>query len=163
AGECFVHMSVCYHRQLETERRSGNSSPTEAGGFLAAHSMSDVSTSLGFGPAAEDEPTVFGASRPGYPSRSVPDAEIDAWLAFMTAHSIQRVVCLLPPEQLKYYVDLRGRYVRHFGADRTLFAPIPDFCVADRATLTDAILPFLTDADQRGERTVVHCSAGIGR
>jgi protein-tyrosine phosphatase len=125
--------------------------------------VGDEQTLAGFGPAAENEPTVFGAPRPGFPLRLVPASEVDAWLAFMTFRSIRRVVCLLPARQLAYYDDLLGRYAAHFGAERTCLAPIPDLALADLSTLTSTILPFLFEADRTGERTVVHCSAGIGR
>jgi protein-tyrosine phosphatase len=117
----------------------------------------------GFGPAAEDEPTVFGASRPGYPLHRVPALLVDEWLDFMAGQGIRRVVCLLMPEQLLYYDDLLGRYRAHFGGDRVGYAPIPDLFLADLSTFTEGILPFLVEADRCGERTVVHCSAGIGR
>ncbi|HEY7835383.1 MAG TPA: dual specificity protein phosphatase family protein [Ktedonobacterales bacterium] len=117
----------------------------------------------GFGPAAEDEPTVFGAPRPGYPLHRVPPAAVDEWLACMRGHDVRRVVCLLMPEQLAYYDDLPGRYRAHFGAERVRCAPIPDLYLADLDTLTEGILPFLAEADRHGERVVVHCSAGIGR
>lgn len=123
----------------------------------------DPATVLGFGPAAETEPTVFGAPRPGYPLHRVPPAPVAAWLAFMGAQQVRRVVCLLTPEQLAYYDDLPGCYRAHFGVERVRCAPIPDLYLADEATLTEGILPFLRDADRQGERTVVHCSAGIGR
>ena len=117
----------------------------------------------GFGPAAEGEQIVFGSPRPGYPRHRVPDSAVDEWLRFVTDHAIQRVVCLLTPEQLAYYDDLLGRYRAHFGGERIRCAPIPELYLADLATLTEGVLPFLKEADQRGERTVVHCSAGIGR
>src|SRR5579859_2878146 len=117
----------------------------------------------GFGPAADDEPTVFGAPRPGYPLHHVPAAQVTHWLTFMRAHGIQRVLCLLTPEQLAYYDDLLGCYRAHFGADRTRCTPIPDLNLADHASLTEGILPFLAASDRMGERVVVHCSAGIGR
>jgi protein-tyrosine phosphatase len=117
----------------------------------------------GFGPAAEDEPTVFGAPRPGYPRHQVTPEEVAVWLAFMRDQGIQRVVCLLTPEQLSYYDDLLGQYRAQLGAARVRLAPIPDLYLADLPTLTEGILPFLLEADRQGERTVVHCSAGIGR
>jgi protein-tyrosine phosphatase len=117
----------------------------------------------GFGPAAEGEPTVFGAPRPGYVGNQVTPEEVADWLAFMRERGIQRVVCLLTATQLSFYDDLLGRYREQFGAERVLHAPIPEFHLADLPTLTDGILPFLLDADRLGERTVVHCSAGIGR
>jgi protein-tyrosine phosphatase len=88
---------------------------------------------------------------------------VDAWLAFMSAHGIRRVVCLLSDDQLAAYTDLLSRYRAHFGAQRVRHAPIPEFSLADRATLVTVILPFLAAADQQGEPVVVHCSAGIGR
>jgi protein-tyrosine phosphatase len=117
----------------------------------------------GFGPAAEGEPTVFGAPRPGYPLQRVPAGLVDDWLAFMAGHGIQRVVCLLTPEQLAYYDDLLGHYRAHFGDDRVGHTPIPDLCLADLPSLTQGVLPFLVQADRCNEQTVVHCSAGIGR
>jgi len=88
---------------------------------------------------------------------------VDQWLEFMAGRGIRRVVCLLMPEQLEYYDDLLGRYRAHFGGDRIGYAPIPDQFLAELPTLTSGILPFLAQADRRGEPTVVHCSAGIGR
>jgi hypothetical protein len=41
-----------------------------------------------FGPAAPDEPIVFGAAGPG--------AEPQDWLTFMQAQGMRRVCCLLP-------------------------------------------------------------------
>lgn len=126
--------------------------------------MSDPSADVpGFGPAAEDEPTVFGAPRPGYPLHRVPPAAVAQWLAFMDAQRVRRVVCLLTAEQLAYYDDLPASYRAHFGGACVRCAPIPDLYLADESTLTEGILPFLVDADLHGERTVVHCSAGIGR
>ena len=117
----------------------------------------------GFGPATEGEPTLFGAPRPGYPRHQVTPEEVAAWLAFMRGQGIQRVVCLLTPEQLSYYDDLLGQYRAQLGAARVRLAPIPDLYLADLPTLTEGILPFLLEADRQSERTVVHCSAGIGR
>lgn len=126
--------------------------------------MNDESVTVpGFGPAAETEPVVFGAPRPGYPLHRVPPPAVAEWLAFMDARQIRRVVCLLTPEQLAYYDDLPDQYRAHFGVERVRCAPIPDLYLADEATLTEGILPFLLDADRLNERTVVHCSAGIGR
>src|SRR5262245_7800251 len=117
----------------------------------------------GFGPATEGEPLVFGAPRPGYPLHRVPAHLVDQWLEFMAGRGIQRVVCLLMPEQLAYYDDLLRGYQAHFGGDLVGYAPIRDQFLADLPTLTKGILPFLAEADRRGEPTVVHCSAGIGR
>lgn len=116
-----------------------------------------------FGPAAEDETIVFGARRPGYSSLSVKQDSVDEWIDFMLEKGIQRVVCLLPSEQLDYYDNLLSSYRKAFGSDNVLWAPIKDFRLADRTTLIDQILPFLSDAETHNESAVVHCSGGIGR
>jgi protein tyrosine phosphatase (PTP) superfamily phosphohydrolase (DUF442 family) len=100
-----------------------------------------------FGPAAPDEPIVFGAGRPG--------AQPQDWLAFMQAQGMRRVCCLLPQSP-----DIDATT---FGPDRVCVAPIADFQVVDRALLQDVILPFLQAADQAQEPVVVHCGGGIGR
>jgi protein-tyrosine phosphatase len=117
----------------------------------------------GFGAATPQEPIVFGARRPGYPSHRVPQAEVDDWIAFMQRQGIQRVVCHLPDSQLAYYDHLLESYRQAFGADRVCWAPIRDFHLADVRTLTETILPFLAQAERCNEKTVVHCSGGIGR
>ncbi|NJM73534.1 MAG: protein phosphatase [Scytonema sp. RU_4_4] len=111
-----------------------------------------------FAAASELEPIVFGASRPGYSAQNVHD-----WVNFMKCRGIQRVCCLLPDTQLARYSDLLGIYRQVFGIDQICWAPIKDFQLPDRETLIQKILPFLTAADQLGEKVVVHCSGGIGR
>jgi len=111
-----------------------------------------------FAAAWENEPIVFGASRPGYSNQKVRD-----WVEFMKRQGIKRVCCLLPDNQLTHYSDLLGTYQQEFGIDRVCWTPIEDFQLCDLATLTNKILPFLTAADKQGEKVVVHCSGGIGR
>jgi len=118
---------------------------------------------IGFGPATEGEPTVYGAARPGYPLPKVPRGAVNSWVAYMQGQGMARVVCLLPERQLAAYGDLLGAYRRAFGAEHVCWAPIADFHLADEATLTQSVLPFLAAADAQGQRAVVHCSAGIGR
>jgi protein-tyrosine phosphatase len=115
-----------------------------------------------FGPAAAGEEIVFGARRPGYPLSRAGRQPVEDWIAFMLARGIRRVVCLLDAE-LSGYDDLLGDYRRAFGPQRVCHAPIPDFRLADPPTLLDVILPFLDQADARGEKTVVHCAGGSGR
>jgi protein tyrosine phosphatase (PTP) superfamily phosphohydrolase (DUF442 family) len=100
-----------------------------------------------FGPAAPDEPIVFGAAGPG--------TQPEDWLRVMQAQGIRRVCCLLPQSP-----DI---YAATFGVDRVCMAPIADFQVVDWALLQDVILPFLKAADQSQEPVVVHCGGGIGR
>lgn len=111
-----------------------------------------------FAAASKQEITVFGAARPGFSEQNVRD-----WIEFMQRQKIERVCCLLPKKQLAPYLDLLGTYEQKFGYQRVCWTPIEDFTLADIKTLTEKILPFLVEADQQGEKVVVHCSGGVGR
>jgi protein-tyrosine phosphatase len=109
-----------------------------------------------FGPAAPDEPIVFGAAGPG--------AQPEAWLKFMQAQGMRRVCCLLPRSSVEMYGQTFGSDgLRPTAGHRVCLAPIGDFQVVDRGLLQDVILPFLLAADQAQEPVVVHCGGGIGR
>jgi len=122
-------------------------------------------TMYNFAPASPDETGVFGAGRPGYiAGANIPDSEVNAWLDFMEAHEIKAVCCLLDKRQLDFYQNnLLEFYRNRFGAENVCSAPIPDFDLADQELLLGTILPFLGTVTGRGDRVVVHCSAGMGR
>lgn len=63
-----------------------------------------------FGPASDEETTVFGAQRPGYPSQQVTAAQVVDWIDFMRTNDIHRVCCLLTNVQMSHYGDLPGMY-----------------------------------------------------
>jgi protein-tyrosine phosphatase len=116
-----------------------------------------------FASADETEIIVFGAAKPGKSNK-----EVHEWIQFMKGQGIQRVCCLLAPSQLSPYVkslglDLLEIYRKEFGEDKVCWAAIEDFQLADLETLTQKILPFLSDANQNNEKVVVHCAGGIGR
>ncbi|MBD2254563.1 protein-tyrosine phosphatase family protein [Nostoc parmelioides] len=111
-----------------------------------------------FAPAYKQETIVFGAARPGYS-----DQEVCNWIEFMRQQNIKRVCCLLSNEQLATYSHLLNTYQQEFGNQQVCWAEIADFHLADLATLTEKILPFLREADKLKEKVVVHCSGGIGR
>lgn len=116
-----------------------------------------------FGPASLADKQVFGASRPGYPSHTVPQADVETWLDFMRGESIRRLVCLLDDEQLAYYDDgLLARYRQFFGAENVLHVTVPDFTLASPETLK-SVFRFLRATSGPDDRAVVHCSGGIGR
>jgi len=117
-----------------------------------------------FGPARTGEVAVYGAQRPGYDSRSVDRTAIREWIEFVQGKGVQRVCCLLPPNQLSYYnVDLLDEYRSAFGAPNVVHAPIDDFHLCDADTLERRILPFLAESAARNVPVVVHCSGGSGR
>jgi protein-tyrosine phosphatase len=111
-----------------------------------------------FAAASESESIVFGASRPGYTDKQIKD-----WIDFMKSQSIQRVCCLLSEDQIVRYPSLVDRYEQAFGGENVCWAAIADFEICDQTTLQHKILPFLVGSDQRQQKTVVHCSGGIGR
>src|SRR5690349_14262046 len=117
----------------------------------------------GFSAASEQEAFVFGARRPGFLFPCVSSWFVHDWIAFMQAQGITRVLCLLPSRQLNAYDDLLGTYRQKFGENNVLWSPIEDFHLAEEAQLIEQILPFLAEAVQRQEKTVVHCSGGVGR
>ena len=111
-----------------------------------------------FSAASENESIVFGSARPGYSNKKV-----NQWIEFMQSREIKRVCCLLPESQLARYSNLLDIYRQAFGIDQICWAPIEDFHFADPEVLMHQILPFLAAANQNHEKTVVHCSGGIGR
>jgi protein-tyrosine phosphatase len=111
-----------------------------------------------FAAAWKNEPIVFGASRPGYFIQQICD-----WVEFMKGQGIERVCCLLDDKQLVRYPDLLDIYQQEFGVNEVCWAPIADFHLSELETLTQKILPFLTEADKQGKKVVVHCSGGVGR
>lgn len=115
-----------------------------------------------FAAAAEDEQTVYGACRPGYPSNNPDNETVEQWLSFIQQQGVDRVCCLLDT-QLNHYPALLDRYSSVFEEDHVCHAPIPDYNVVSADIFHDVIFPFLQEADRSDSRVVVHCSAGQGR
>lgn len=111
-----------------------------------------------FASASANEPIVFGSARPGYRNE-----QVNQWIEFMQNQNIKRVCCLLPESQLTRYVNLLDIYQQRFGLNQVCWTPIEDFYFATPEVLIRQILPFLSAANQNGEKVVVHCSGGIGR
>jgi protein-tyrosine phosphatase len=135
---------------------------------LAAKYFSNISSHLepqkptyGFSPAAPGEKKVFGANRPGYPYPTVTKDEIKDWIDHMQKKGIKRVVNLLTQNDMEGYYrsDLMAQYQHAFGNENVLNAPIRDFTIPKKETI-ERINKFI---DASPEKTVVHCSAGLGR
>ncbi len=109
-----------------------------------------------FAAAWEQENVIFGSAKPRHS-----EAGVAEWVAFMQSQGIQRVCCLLSLSQVADYSDLLMIYRQKFR--QVCWAPIEDFQWVNRETLIQQILPFLADADLLKEKTVVHCSGGVGR
>ena len=81
----------------------------------------------------------------------------------MKQNSIERIVCLLDDEQLKHYDDLLGQYRSEFGGENVFNFPIADYTKPNSHQLDNEILPVLRTAFHYEIKTLVHCSAGVGR
>ena len=119
-----------------------------------------------FAAADAGDQLVFGACRPGFPSKRVAPSEVEGWLSFMARKDISRVVCLLPRGDMKPY---RGRadgllrqYQDFFGEPNVLHVPIRDYHLAGPECLEE-VLAFLALGAQQDARVVVHCAGGSGR
>jgi protein-tyrosine phosphatase len=124
----------------------------------------DLRNKFKFSPAAPEESLIYGARRPGYPSRTVPTALVQEWISFLKHEGVERVCCLLGKHELNFYEDnLLELYEAHFGSESVCWAPIPDYRLCDEETLNHIILPFLDGATRDSQPTVVHCSGGFGR
>jgi len=114
-----------------------------------------------FGPA---QWIVYGAQRPGYPSKRVDADAVNQWIQFMKSAGILRVCCLLPDEQLEYYsLDLVAAYRQAFGDRNVCHAKVTDYHLCDAQVLNERILPFLRESERLRMPVVVHCSGGSGR
>ncbi|MEN9870315.1 MAG: hypothetical protein RLZZ171_1303 [Cyanobacteriota bacterium] len=112
-----------------------------------------------FAPATRQESIIFGAARPKYTQKSIAQ-----WIKFMQQQEISRVCCLLESKQLtRYPIDLLETYRQEFAAKYVLWQPIKDFQLPPAKILIDRIIPFLISAEQNQQKTVVHCSGGVGR
>jgi protein-tyrosine phosphatase len=116
-----------------------------------------------FAPAAPDETYVFGSCAPGWHTAAGHETALDDWLDYVQEQGIERVCCLLPGQQLDATGLNVDRYQSTFGESRVCHAPVPDHHLVSEERLHREILPFLADARDAEERTVVHCLAGIGR
>jgi hypothetical protein len=120
----------------------------------------------GFGPSSREDEFLYGAQRSGFPGKFVQRQVVDEWTAFMKKQGIRRVVCLLSEEELEYYPTLEGGllgvYAGVFGPDNVLWAPTADRRLCSGEAIKH-ICYFLRTGMLNGQKSVVHCSAGLGR
>jgi protein-tyrosine phosphatase len=104
--------------------------------------------------------------RPGYSGergRSVPCAEVDAWMLEARTFGIKSIICLLSDDQLPLYDQLPNGLIAHYRAGGFAVEPVP---------ARDHQYPPLSDEDLQKIWTaynklpkpvLVHCSAGVDR
>lgn len=121
---------------------------------------------FGFGAPCKEEEYVFGAQRPGFPGKFVQRQVVDNWIDFMKKQGVSRVVCLLSEEELEFYPTLEGGllgvYAQVFGPDNVMWAPTPDRRLLSGEAVRH-ICYFLHESAMQSHKTVIHCSAGLGR
>jgi protein-tyrosine phosphatase len=121
---------------------------------------------FGFGPSSREDEFIYGAQRPGLTGKFVQKQVVDEWIAFMKKQGISRVICLLSEEELNYYPTLTGGllgiYAENFGPDNVLWAPTADRRLCSGEAVKH-ICYFMRAGMLNGQKTVVHCSAGLGR
>lgn len=110
-------------------------------------------------PTAPDEPTVYGACRPGWPRDEVGTDAVKSWIADLREAGVDRVCCLLDEQHLAACDDLLGRYRSAFGADNVCHTPVPDFGASTRRYSTTRSCRCST----RRTRTVTASSSTVGR
>lgn len=121
---------------------------------------------FGFGAPSKEKGFIFGAQRPGFPGRFCQKMVVDEWIAYMKKQGISRVVCLLSEEELELYPTLEagllGVYAGVFGPDNVLWAPTPDKHLLNSEVVRH-LCYFLHASAAQSQKTVIHCSAGLGR
>ena len=113
----------------------------------------------GYTPYTPVEPSntiLFGSARPGFPHSRVSSETVTHWMAFMVASEFKKIICLLNDQDLvQYYTtDLIAQYRRYFEA---YHFPIEDFSKIPANVMSKILLCV------GPEKTLVHCSAGMGR
>lgn len=104
--------------------------------------------------------------RPGYSGergKTVPQAEVDAWIEEVAELGVRSIICLLADDELALYSALPDGLLAYYrtAGFRVEHVPAPDHA---RPPLMDIHLQRIWDAYQALPKPVlIHCSAGIDR
>lgn len=102
----------------------------------------------------------FGSGRPGFPSKSVPEADVSGWIAFMRSKGVNRVLSLLGDDEVKDYypgLDIDEMMRVSFGQDKYTRTSV----FTENAY--EEICKAISAAQESGDTIVMHCSGGEGR
>jgi protein-tyrosine phosphatase len=112
---------------------------------------------------------VFGSNRPGYKKfkeEMVPLEISNDWIDYMRQNEITRVICLLNDEQKKFYDYENGSSLisLYEGQFSDVINPeVADYTPPTEDQIFNEIIPFLEAGEEKGEKTLIHCSMGRGR
>ena len=108
-----------------------------------------------------------GSHRPGYYSvergKTVPRAEIDAWLAGVRTFGIKSIICLLSDDQLPLYDQLPSGLIAHYRSEGFRVEHVPAQDHQDPPLTQDHLSRIWSAYEALPKPVLVHCSAGIDR
>ena len=123
-----------------------------------------------FAPAVDNmDCLVYGSNRPGYKiedNKQVPLEITKGWINFMQGNEITRVICLLNNEQKIFYENKEGQSLIELYKENFLEVINPevtDYKPPTEDQIFNEIIPFLEAGEEKGEKTLIHCSMGKGR
>jgi len=123
-----------------------------------------------FAPAVDKmDCLVYGSNRPGYKTNNNEEVPLEItknWINFMQGNEITRVICLLNDEQKIFYKNKEGKslielYKENFS--EVINPEVKDYSPPTEEQIFNEIIPFLESGEEKGEKTLIHCSMGKGR
>ena len=115
---------------------------------------------------ANEERTLAGASRPGYPKKeTIAEADVDAWISEAKELGVKTIICLLrDDEHLRYYRHLpEGGLIERYEAEGFNVVHIPVIDHKFPAMSQDELERTLSAYLAAEKPVLVHCSAGCSR
>uniref|UniRef100_A0A6T6M269 Tyrosine specific protein phosphatases domain-containing protein n=1 Tax=Rhodosorus marinus TaxID=101924 RepID=A0A6T6M269_9RHOD len=114
-----------------------------------------------YGPISGRDEIVYTCERPGGNKKNdapgaTPQDEIDEWFTFMKDHDVKRVMCLLDDNELAFYTSSLFDMYKENGMICT-HVPMKS------ENARDNVFKAMTDAENAGEKIVIHCTGGKGR
>ena len=106
------------------------------------------------------------ASRPGYPCESVSRKKVEDWISKTKQLGIKTILCLLDPDQLKYYTKHLGHAgglleVYKANGFEVIHVPVRDY---ENPPVPAAVLTHIEKIYHAAQKPVlIHCSAGVDR
>lgn len=104
--------------------------------------------------------------RPGYSGergRSVPRAEVDAWMLEARAFGIKSIICLLSYDQLPLYDQLPNGLIAYYRAGGFSVEPVPAEDHQHPPLSEEDLQKIWTAYQKLPKPVLVHCSAGVDR